>query len=882
MKPNATFSRFVLLASLCAAATPARDASALDWPDGAARTEQDLASPDPARRRDAIRRITHSSKATAAPLVRKALGDADSDVRVQAAEAAAALHLRDVEDLLYPWFGEREAQIKIAAIRYFRALPSPKATPHLARALSDTDVLVRALAAEALSVHPPAEAVPALVAKLDDASIQVRMEVVRALGQIGDSRGTLPLVGKVQDSAPEVRAKVAHALSELGDPRAHGALTLMLRDPNSEVRGEALRAIGLLKVTGSESSVAALFSDRDATVRENVLKTLSLLGTKNAVRLLVNRLGSTDDSGGALEATPVRTALASAGPEAIPAVAAIVERGDGSTRTTSAAWVLGTPAAKSYAPQVIAALRRGGVAPDVALATLGRMKARAQLPVVLEYLADSNPRVREEARRAASALLDPAQHDGRAVDPISLALADVRFDAAERAELLDLLGLTGSPRATSILSQFVGAKDAALRLASVRALGHVGNGGADEVLGKLLTTEDRPTQIAAFDALGESGGAGAVAALTRVLQSDQEIDRIAALAALGAVGSRLPDERIVGAANAMLENAAGPERDAVLEVLGRTATRSAQAALEGVLASGTDADRRSIAALLSNFASARGAVLKMLVSGDETTRANAAWALGAVGKLEDVPRLLAATKELSGVAPNAVAAASSILAANGASPARAEEVFCPLVSDARADVQNNALVGLARAHARCGNGEAVRDLVAHAASARLRRVAATALGASLPASVAPAAPAVATAPPGTQGKAAQAAAAPTAAAPPAAAPTSANASDEAGRHALSRCAATDRASEVAESCRVALRGTPAVAATDKTEPAAAAAKIEHVTVYAVGDGAPRAGRPVALALPDLMVRWSRTDRRGAIVEPRAPAGELRLVEPSWR
>lgn len=829
-------SHVLLLAAFALAPLSTSVAYALEWPDGAARAELDMASTDPARRREAVRRAAHGSKAIGAPLIRKALTDADSDVRVQAADAASVLRLRDVEDLLYPWFGEREAQVKMAAAHYFKALPSPRATAHLARALSDTDVLVRTAAAEALAVHPPAEAVPALVAKLDDASIQVRVEVVRALGQMGDPRGTLPLVGKVQDSAPEVRVQVAHALSELSDARAYPALLVMLRDVSVEVRIEALRAIGLLKVPSAESAVAALFADRNPAVREAVLKTLAALQTKAAVRLLVTRLGSSDDSGNSLEATPVRTALASAGAETAPIVAALVERADGSARSTSAAWVLGALNAKAFAPQVTTALRRGGISPEVALSALGRMKAQSALPVVLEYLTDSSSRVRDEARKAAKALLEPTAHDGRAVDPISLALADVRFDVAERSELLELLGLTGSPRATPLLAQFVQAKDNALRLASVRALGHVGGAAADDVLGKLVVVEDNATQVAAIEALAESGGPGALTVLLRTLGGDHEIDRGAALAALGAVASRYPEDRVVTAVEAMLGNAAGAERDALLEVLARMRSKLAEASLTRLVASGSELDRRSIAALLANFPGARASLLRLAKDDDEVIRANAAWSLGSVGRAEDIPTLLALTKDLSGVAPNAVASASAIVVAQKLD-ARAAEIFCPFVTDARGDVQNNALIALARSQARCGSGDEIREVLARAPSARLRRAAAHALAASIT-------------------------------------PTAA---DDANRRALARCAAVDRVSDVAAACRNASAPPEA-----KTAPNAEPQKFEHVTVYVVGDASARNSRSVALVLPDGMVRWSRTDRRGAVVEPRVIPGELRLVEPSWR
>jgi HEAT repeat protein len=458
--------------------------------------------------------------------------------------------------------------------------------------------------------------------------------------------------------------------------------------------------------------------------------------------------------------------------------------------------------------------------------------------------------VREEARRAALLLLDPTQRDGRAVEPILLALSDVRFDASERAELVEVLGRTGSPRAVPILASFVPARDPALRIAAIVALGNTEGPEVDRTLSSLLVSEERAAQAAAMDSLATAGGKVAMAKLVATLGGDVELDRTRALDALGAMLERHPDEGTLRAMGAMLERAGGSERDALFEAMGRSRLASATAMLSGALTGATDADRRSVAIALTYAAQARPVLLKLLRAEDESVRANAAWALGAAGSAEDIHTLLALAREVSGVAPNAVASASALVQAHGLS-ARAGEWFCPLSSDLRGDVQNNALVALAHAKARCGNGEALRTTLVRASSARLRRAAARALQASL----------------------------------------SSTEADDANRQALARCAATDRATEVAEACRG--RGAasanredaasrPGAATIASKENAATRAPPEHATIYVVGASASRAGASVSIAQPDGMVRWARTDRRGAVVEPRAGAGELKLVEPSWR
>jgi hypothetical protein len=86
--------------------------------------------------------------------------------------------------------------------------------------------------------------------------------------------------------------------------------------------------------------------------------------------------------------------------------------------------------------------------------------------------------------------------------------------------------------------------------------------------------------------------------------------------------------------------------------------------------------------------------------------------------------------------------------------------------------------------------------------------------------------------------------------------------------ALSRCVSEDPSSEVAQVCE-----SPSLAVPAETEP---------VTVFVVpaGESTPVPRAPFALVLADGSVRLGLTDRRGALLEPRAPRGELALTVPA--
>jgi HEAT repeat protein len=808
------------LAALLSIGASSGAARALVWPDVPERIERALASPDPGTRRAAARELATLGTARATPLVLKAMADADAEVRLAAAQSAIRLHVAPAADVAMTWLGEREARLRVAACEVALAMPNPRSVQALGRALGDADAQVRAACADALGAQASPEAVAPLSGKLDDPTPVVRTQVARALAKLGDSRAVVPLVGKVQDSVPEVRQAVVRALGELGDPRATSALLLALRDNVPEVKIEALSALGRLRAPEAASAIAPLAIERN----------------------LVRAIGAAEDGAQTLERTAVRDALVSAGPTAIAELTAVLERPSSPAVATTAAWVLGELHATSSAPVIVTALRKGSLPPAAALHALAGAGTADQVPVVLEFVADPTPAVREQALRAASALLDPARPDGRAVEPLAATLKSPRTSLQERAAVAMLLGRTGAPRAAGELAGLVSSKDLTLRLAAIDALGALGGaardagGTADDALVPLLSDADAAVRLHAAVALAQSGGAKARAALLSKLDGGDEVDRYAVLAALGGIFERHADEPSAARLAKELAVAAGPERDAVIEALGRARLPSVVHTLGEAAKRGDVDDRRSVAAVLGahrGAASASAAVALvrgLLGDPDASVRAQAAWTLGALGDLSTLPALAPLARGGDAdVATNATGAMARIAAAVGKPGAAAiGGAACPLLSDGRATVRANAAAALAGANARCGDGKIERRLLADDPSDLVRAAAARALTAS---------------------------------------PTPED------RAALDRCVSTDRSAEVARLCRP----RTAAAAPPPRAPRA-------VTIFVVGESGaaakPRA--PFLLELDGGVLRAGVADRRGAAFEPQAPSGDVALRRPPVR
>lgn len=836
------------LLGLFSAVTP-RGATALVWPDVPERVEKSLRSADATTRRAAARELSTLGKERAEPLVLRTLEDPDLEVRLAAAQAAVTLRLAAATDAVLPWLGDREPRARLAACELAKISPSPRAIPQLARALGDADPLVRAAAADALGSHGSADAVAPLLGKLDDPSPPVRVQVARALARLGDARAVVPLVGKVQDSVPEVRQAVVRSLGLLGDSRAVQALVIALRDANQEVRIESLGSLGQLRGDGGVDAIASLLADRTATVRQAAFAALGKMGTKNAVGALVGRLGVGEDAVVTLDRTPVRDALIATGPSAETFLVPLLERAPSQAAATSAAVVLGALKTKSAERAIVTALRRGTLPLPAALHALAGCGTSASVAVVLEFVADENPLARAEAIKTAALLLDPSQPDGRAVEPLAAALREGRLLPPERVAVVELLGRTGAPRAAAVLAPLAANKDMTLRMAAIDAIGAVGPAATQErlapgaksiedVLLDALEDKAREVRLRGAMALSRVGGERTRDALLTKLEGSEESDRFALFHAMGGILERVPTEAAVARLGKALGLAAGPERDALVEVLSRTQLPSAIALLVAhAKASHPVEDRRaSVAALAKRAAMSRVAydtLVGALQDSDASVRAEAAWSLGTAGNPQAIDPLAKLTSSTDGdVATNATASVARLLTLEGkARPDRAAALLCPRLTDPRSHVRTNALAGLNEASAVCVDPARARKILAEDPSDDARAEAASVVGrGTTPDDLA----------------------------------------------ALDRCRTQDRSGGVATRCKEAQDTKGALS------PELRGQKALPVTVYVALEASQvtRPQVPYALRYAQGYVRTGIADRRGAVIDPAARGPYLELRKPS--
>jgi HEAT repeat protein len=420
------------------------------------------------------------------------------------------------------------------------------------------------------------------------------------------------------------------------------------------------------------------------------------------------------------------------------------------------------------------------------------------------------------------ALLDPKRPDGRAVEPLAAALKDARASVPERARIAALLGRTGAPRATPLLAQLARSTNLELRLAAIDALGALGPAGEDDALLEGLASQDASVRLRAATALASAGGARAREALLSLMSGDEETDRACLLTALGGIVARVPSSDAVEKLGANLRLAAGPERDATLEAIGRAPVAAAMRLLAETARSPEAFDRRAVAMALAGHGpdpAALGVLRGLLNDADASVRAQAVWSLGSVGDASDLARLEARTQDSDrDVSADALAAIARI-AARTHSGQGATRLLCPAISGGLAYARVNALAGLRVAGARCPQGIPERRALVDDPSEEVRGAAALA---------------VATRP------------------------------DADDLSALQACARNDTSVTVASRCKSA----PAAPATTS-----------HALVYVFPEGStePRPDAGYGALGADGLLRLGRADRRGAFFDPVAPNGFTRLI-----
>lgn len=817
-----------------------------EWDGRLSRLRRELGHEDPTRRRDVVRMLSGHPAERVSELVLEAMNDPEPIVRVEAAEAAGRLRLRAAVSPLLDWMNDPEPRARLAAGRALGRIGDPRALASLTRALGDTDAAVRRGAVEALGTIASTTPLVAIIGRLDDVDATVRVAAAEALARIGDGQAVLPLLGKVTDDSVEVRTSVYRALAELGDPRAVPALLHAMQSGPEEARVAAVAALGRLR---DPAAIAELERSLDPTEPRRARAIIAALGRieePRALAAILETLAHPELRGTALETLvhAARRARLGGRTDLVRAIGdgSVAALGTAATapQATALAQLLtrlleeGTieEAPPELVPIVLRRLREKMGAVETLLETLAISGAASALLPLVEHLESPDPSIRSASLHSLVRFAERHPLDGRAADPLLVALATV--PKGQRVTVVRLLGPLGEPRALPTLRPLLGADDLELRRATVRAIGAIGDPtGALDLL-PLLGDEDARTRFETAHALAHSADPKLVASLLAEVTRPTAVDRHATLIALGGVLRTLHRKRRLEEEPRRLarETLLAVVRDAdrqddpalasrALSALARWGDPRIAAPLLATASRLSSRLRRQVPKVLSAVGgpAAVEGLRRLLDDRDRAVATGAAGGLGEVGGSREAALLLPIV--VAGRWPTSAAASFSLarLARHGALSARITPDLCAALSTRDPIVRANLAVALTALRATCAEGPSPADWLAPAhhsvvRGAAIRWLAATSSGSP---------------------------------------------------EALERCAASELTPELAPVCR---RPTlpPLSAEVD-------------VYAYAADGKTLREDALLALRMSDGSVLLAYTDANGHLGLDRAPRGDLSLDDP---
>ncbi len=165
--------------------------------------------------------------------------------------------------------------VRMLALRVLAGKGEARDLPLLLRAAGDPDPQVRAAGARAAGELGGRRAVPALTGLLADEDPAVRVAALESLLKIPAAPCSTLAAGLLDDAAEEVRAAALTALSRRGTAGALPAIAPLLSDPAERVRAAAVTATAQLGQPG-RAAIRGLADPSPRVRRAAILATLAL------------------------------------------------------------------------------------------------------------------------------------------------------------------------------------------------------------------------------------------------------------------------------------------------------------------------------------------------------------------------------------------------------------------------------------------------------------------------------------------------------------------------------------------------------------------------------------------------------------------------------
>ena len=227
-------------------------------------------------RRAAAHSLGHLQDLRAVPALIAVLKDSDPKVRASGAEALGELEDPRALPALSDLLNDASTDVRrsaLDALSHFEDGVLPSAA--IIRALGDADTDVRHNAAHLAGKLRDRSATPALVKLIGDPSSDVRQAAIEAIGELKDPAAAAAVLPALTDSNADVRQQALNTMEELKAPISESTLLGLMRDPDSDVRQQAAHLVGERSVIGAIPTLRRMLEDPRSDVRESAVDALS-------------------------------------------------------------------------------------------------------------------------------------------------------------------------------------------------------------------------------------------------------------------------------------------------------------------------------------------------------------------------------------------------------------------------------------------------------------------------------------------------------------------------------------------------------------------------------------------------------------------------------
>jgi len=260
-----------------------------------------------------------------------------------------------------------------------------------------------------------------LIEAMKDPDVRVRRYAVKELAGLKWPGRAAELSKALEDEDAEVRLVAAKALVELADKSTLPALEKAIHDSNSDVRRAAIRALGRIGAQGSFKALLGLLKDKDARVAAEAATALGHLGNRAAVEPLISLLSRPKLSGPLHEA-----AVSSLGKlrdkRALPVLIQALNH-----KSERVRWFAAIALGEIGSPDAVDALGatllkdRNAQVRESAANSLAKIGNQKAIPMLAAALKDKSEKV---ATQAADALFALAGEEF----PVMLKVGDILYD----------------------------------------------------------------------------------------------------------------------------------------------------------------------------------------------------------------------------------------------------------------------------------------------------------------------------------------------------------------------------------------------------------------------------------------------------------------------